>query len=191
MLVEAPVVRIEGEKLEHDAVLVVFVRIGWRVHEGGNELVETVAVGERRAKLRVVDGNVVPVTPVLGVVPRGNIRACHLEHVLRIIHVGVSANPLRHHLLHAVSVHELLLLEDAERVRERLLMHVGVTDSHHQGIDELVVILPVHGIEQGLHGGVNTMLRRVWNPLLEVVGAVEPYLSENCRVVSCHVQSPV
>ena len=187
VLVEAPLVVVEGEKLEHDSVLVVLVGIHRRVHERRDELVQAVAVGEGGAQLLFVDGNVIPVAPVLGVVPSRNVGTRHLEHVLCIVHVGVGTNPLRHHLLHGVAVHQLVLLEHLQRVGEGLLVHVGVSDAHDERIDELVVVRLVHGIEQRVHCRVDSLLRGVWNPLLEVVGPVEPYVREDCRVFSCHI----
>lgn len=176
-----------GNELHHDSVLVVFVAVHRNGENGRDELVESVVVGERGAQLYVVDGNVVAVTTVLGMVPSCDLWTSHLEHVLRVIHIRMRSNPLRDNLLQGVAIHHLALLEHSERVLVALLMHERVSDAHDELVDELVEILPVHRFEQSVDGCLDVALSGVWDSLLEVVGSIKPNVPDDCCVVSCHV----
>lgn len=188
MLVEAELLLVEGEQLQHDSVLVVLVRISRCAKNACDELVQSViGRGERWVQLGSDNGNRVLVLTVQGVVPHCRVGAVEFEHVLRIVDVAVPLNPLDGHLLHGATVSHGGLLEGSQRVIENLLMYVGQSDTHDEGVHELVVVLSVHGVEQRIHGGADTLLRCLRDTLLVVVGGVEPDVVEDGYVIGCHL----
>ena len=138
-------------------------------------------------QLHLVDGHVVLIAAVLGVVPYSCIGTVHLEHVLCIVKVAVSLDPLDSGFLNRAAVAKRSLLENGERVLPLLLVDVGQADSHYQCVNELIVVVAIHGIEQSIHGCRDRLLGWARDALLEVVGSSEPDSVCDGYIVLCHL----
>ena len=113
-------------------------------------------------------------------VPNLGLWAVELQERLVFVVIGMGLDPTRSDLLNRRTVGELRSLENGERVLIGLLPHISKPNPVHEYVQELIIVLGVHRLEQSVHRRFNSTHGRVRNPLLEIIGAGEPRLRQDC-----------
>ena len=186
ILVEAIGVLVGRQHIEGDAVLVVVIRVNRRLHDSRNKAVQAVIIQKRILQFRQHYRNRIFVLAVLRVIRHIALGTVQAQKRLHVILVGVGLDPVECDFLCSGAVIQLCALEDDQRACPFEISRIGVGDSVHQNIHELIQVRVVSGLEERAPCRLQAVHCRVRNALLVVVARIQPdFLSEH-GISECH-----
>ena len=157
------------------------------MHDSRHKTVQAVIVQKCVLQFRQHYRNRIFVLTVLRVVGHIALGAVQTEQGFHIILVGVGLHPIERDFLHGRTIVQLGALEDGQRVRPFEISHIGIGDTVHQNVHELVQIGVVARLEERAPGRLQAVHGGVGDALLEIVPGLQPdFLSEH-GIGQCHV----